>query len=1129
MHLFPNRRGHLFIFITKLKPMKKFLLLCFSFVFVLSAWAQERVVSGKITAAEDGSTLPGVNVVLKGTTNGTVTDVDGNYRLNVPSSGGTLVYSFIGLQTQEVAIGERSIIDLQMGLDVKQLSEVVVTAVGIEREKKALGYSVASVDAANLQQRSEVDPLRALQGKMPGVNITGGGGGPGQSTKINIRGMSSLTGNTQPLFVVDGIPFDNSVNSSETGQGSGGENSAQNTMISNRAFDLDPNNIASVSILKGAAAAALYGSRATNGVVIITTKAASKGTKKGMEINVTSSYNVEEISGIPDYQDVYTQGSNQVYNGGYIGNWGSPFPNHVDRINAEYGTSYPKSYGTYTAGPNKGQDYPEGTGPHPYATRFPKLTQFRDADGQPLAVPIQPYDIIGGFFDKGHTSENSFTISNGSEKVNLNASVSRMDQTGMIPNSGATRTSISFGGNGQLDNGVFIAGNVNYVNTTQYSPPSGGSAFADYFGGVNGDFAGSGSIYARLFFLPRNFDLNGYPFENPVDGSNLFYRALDNPRWISKYSKYSSDVNRAYGSFSAGYDVTDWLQVMIKGGVNTYTDNRKDVVRSGGIQEPLGHVWNDVLTNTEQDYNLIVTIQKDINEDLSFRGIVGANANQRDFSRNRVTGTGIISDGLNSGLYRLDATVSQIASSDYTSQRRLNGIYGDLSLSYKDYLFLNVAGRNDWSSTLPKDNNNYFYPSASLSYVLSEMVTMPSFLNYVKLRVAASKVGNDANVYQTSTNYLIDVPFTTSGGVKTNRATLSNTLGNPALKPEFTREYEAGAELKFLSNRVSLDVTYFKRNSTDQILSAALPRTTGFSQQIVNFGELENKGWEIGLNFTPVQLSNGFTWDSYVAFTKIKSLVVDAGPTGSVLLGGPGSSLATIHKNGSPYGQIFGSVNAKADDGTLLIDPQSGLPFITAQSEIIGDPNPDFLLGWTNTFSWKGITLRALIDWKQGGDFYSFTGGSLLLRGQLANSIDREGLRVVPGVLGDRQTYAPILEGGNPIKNTIPVTSFDTHFSDGWGAYGQDEVNVYDGTTIRLREISLGYSLPASMLSKTPFGRVNISVSGRNLWWKAPNVLEGLNLDPEVLSGTAGSNVQGFEYGAAPTTKRYGVNVNLTF
>jgi TonB-dependent SusC/RagA subfamily outer membrane receptor len=344
--------------------MKKFLLLCFSFVFVLSsAWAQDRVVSGSVTSVEDGSALPGVNVVLKGTTNGTVTDANGSYRLTVPASGGSLVFSFIGLQTQEVAIGDRSVVNIGLGLDVQQLTEVVVTAVGIEREKKALGYSVASLNSDKIQSRSEVDPLRALQGKMPGVNIAGAGGSPGQSTKINIRGMSSMTGNTQPLFIVDGIPFDNSTNE-PTGAGA-----SQNTVYSNRAFDIDPNNIESISILKGAAASALYGSRATNGVVVITTKAAKKGSKKGLEITYNSSYNVEELSGIPDYQDVYTQGSNQVYNGGFIGNWGAPFPNHVDAINAQYGTAYSKTYSVYP----DGQPYPDGTASNPINNRYPGL------------------------------------------------------------------------------------------------------------------------------------------------------------------------------------------------------------------------------------------------------------------------------------------------------------------------------------------------------------------------------------------------------------------------------------------------------------------------------------------------------------------------------------------------------------------------------------------------------------------------------------------------------------------------------------------------------------------------------------------------------------------------------------
>jgi len=1097
--------------------MKKILLVCFSFVFAISAWAQERVVSGKVTSAEDGSTLPGVNVVLKGTTNGTVTDASGSYSLSVPASGGTLTFSFIGFATKEEVIGERSVVDITMGLDVQQLGEVVVTAVGLEREKKALGYSVASVNADQISAKSEVDPLRALQGKMPGVNITGSGGAPGQSTKINIRGISSMTGNTQPLFIVDGIPFDNSVNDPP---GAGG---SQNTVYSNRAFDLDPNNIESVSILKGAAASALYGSRATNGVVVITTKAGKKGAKKGLEITYSGSLNFEELAGIPDYQDTYTQGSNQVYNGGFIGNWGAPFVNHVDRINAAYGTNYGKSYGVYP----DGQPYPEGTGPNPINARYPGVfPQFvQNYNGQNVSAPyvIEPHDIIGSFFKTGRVMENALNITSGSDKSNINAGVSRMTQQGMVPNTEATRTSLSFGGNGQLDNGLFISGTVNYVNTTQQSPQSGASAYNDYF---TGDGGGGGSIYGRLFYLPRNYDLAGLPFENPVDGSNIFYRASDNPLWVAKYNLYNSDVNRVYGNLTASYDITSWLNVLFKGGVNTYHEQRRNVIRKGGIALPNGSVWTEDLTNTEQDFNLIFSVNKDLSEDINLRALVGINANERKYSSRKVTGNNIISSGLN----LTDATSTQIVDYDFSRLRRLNGYYGDLTLSYKDYLFLNVVARNDRSSTLPADNNSYFYPGASMSFVLSDAMTLPSFIDKLKVRAGLTKVGLDADPYLTNSVYFLTTPFTPSGAAATNRASLSGTLGNSSLKPEFTTEAEGGIELTVLKGRVSLDLTYFSRSSTDQITKAALARSSGFFEEVVNVGELTNKGWEIGLNVVPVKLTNGFTWESYFAFTRIRSQIVDAGPNGEIFIGGPGGTFGTIHRNGYAYGQIFGSAYARHTDGSLLINRATGLPFLKPLSEIVGDPNPDFILGWNNTFSWKGFTLSALINWKQGGDFYSFTGASLLLRGQLKITEDREALRVVPGVYGSPQTFAAVLDDqSNTVKNTTPISAFDSHFTNGWGAYGADEVNIYDGTVIRLQELTLGYAIPKTLLSKTPFGSARISLSGRNLWYNAPNIMEGLNLDPEASGISSSSNVQGFELGAAPTTKRYGVNLTLTF
>lgn len=1108
--------------------MKKFLLTCSALVFALCAWAQERVVSGKVTSPEDGTSLPGVNVVLKGTTNGTVTDSNGQYSLSVSGADATLVFSFIGLTTQEVVIGQRSVVDVELAQDVKQLTEVVVTSMGMEREKKSLGYSVATVGSENLAQRSEPDPLRALSGKMPGVTITGAGGAPGQSTKINIRGMSSFTGNTQPLFIVDGIPFDNSTNSTDP---SGASASGSNTVFSNRAFDLDPNNIESISVLKGAAASALYGSRATNGVVVVTTKAGKKNVRKGLEVTYNGSLNIEELSGIPDYQDVYTQGSNQVYNGTFIGNWGAPFPDHVDDINGKYGTNYSKVYGAYP----DGQSYPEGYAPNPIniynPNVFPEFVQqyTRTDNGQtvPVSAPykIEPHDIIGGFFKQGKLWENAIQISSGGERANINAGFSRMDQEGIVPNSEADRTTLSFGGNGELVNGLSISGTVNYVNTNQQSPQSGGSAFNDYFS-QGGSFIGATSIYSRLFYLPRNFDLNGLPFENPVNGNNIFYRALDNPLWISKYNLYNSKVNRVYGNMTVGYDVTSWLNLLFKGGINTYSENRRNIVRAGGSTIPLGQIYTEDITNTEQDYNFIATVDKDLNDNFNLTAVVGMNANQRELSRRKVTGTGIISTGLN----LTDATSTQIVDYDYSRLRRLYGVYGDIRLSYKDYLFLNFVGRNDWSSTLPKGNNSYFYPGASLSAVFSDMFELPTAISFLKARVSVTKVGNDANPYLVNSVYNIVTPFTSATGTVSNMATLSATLGNQNLKPEFTTEYEGGVEARFFQNRIGLDLTYFSRVSTSQIAFADVARSSGFSREVVNIGELTNKGWEIGLDVTPISTAGGFKWNAFFAYTRIRSEIVDAGPTGEIIVGGPSGTLATIHRNGFPYGQIYGSKYVYAEDGTLLIDPNTGLPFLAPESAVVGNPNPDFQLGFTNTFSYKGFTLRALIDWKQGGEFYSFTGASLLLRGMLANSVEREALRVVPGYLGDVQSGQPIVgDDGNPVKNTIPITAFDSHFSNGWGAYGADEVNIYDATVVRLREISLGYSIPKSVLSKTPFGSASISISGRNLWFNAPNVLEGLNLDPEVLGETADSNVQGFEYGSAPTVRRYGVNLTLTF
>ncbi|WP_305951820.1 SusC/RagA family TonB-linked outer membrane protein [Emticicia oligotrophica] len=1093
--------------------MKHRLILSLLGIFAsLAVLAQGKKITGKVTSS-DGTTLPGVTVKVKETSKGTQTDIDGNYMIDAVSDN-TLVFSFVGMNSKEIKVGNQSIINMTLDTDTKQLSEIVVTAIGIQREKKAIAYAISNVKAEDLQQRSEPDALRALTGKVPGVNVVAGGGAPGQSTRITIRGNTSFSGNNQPLFVVDGIPFDNSVNATD------GFN--QNTVTSNRAYDIDPNNIESLTILKGAAASALYGSRAANGVVVITTKSGSKSAKKGLEVNFNSSYSFEQISTIPDYQNTYTQGFEQTYSNGSIGNWGTVFPSEVTRVNQSLG--FVRYYDVIESG------YPAGFVSHPLAgsygssQNYPSIfPQIVDGRGNPVGVPLVPHDIIGGFFRTGNVIENSINISSTGDKTTISAGASRMTNEGIVPNSGANRTTLNFGGNATLVNKLNLNGNVNYVNTNQSSPQSGAGFFSDYTAGL-----GTGSIYSRLFYMPRNYDLNSFPFENPVTGENVFYRGdADNPLWTAKYNVYNSNVNRVFGNLALNYDVTPWLNLTAKGGVNTYSEVRRDVYRPGGNLVPLGQVNRRDITNTEIDFTFLASANRDINEKINMRLLVGFNANQRYRNFSSVLGQKVIDPNL----LVITGTDAQTAS-EYRERRNLYGFFAEYGASYNNYAFITATVRNDYSSTLPSTNNSYLYPSVSGSFIFTDAFDLPkSVLSFGKLRASYAKVGKDADPYSVFTTYNFNVQY--FNGKPVPAISLPSSLNNTTLKPEFTAEVEVGTELQFFKNRIGLDVAFFNRNSTDLIVQATIPSSSGFGSKQTNAGKINNKGIEIGLNLVPIKLKNGFTWNSFVAFTQLRSKVIDAGTSGELFLGGTGlSSLGTMHRNGFPFGMIYGSRIARDDEGNYLINPTTGLTIINQVSEILANPAPKFTVGWTNTFSYKAFTLTALMDYRHGGSMFSSTAASLLLRGQLTSSEDREGLRVIPGVLGDPETQKPILdETGKKIKNTIPLSAFQYHFANGFGAYGADETNIYDITTIRLREVSMGYNVPKPLLKKILpfFGTLRISASGRNLWFYAPNMLKGLNFDPEVLSDFADSNVQGFDLGASPSTRRFSINLSASF
>ncbi|GAB3699395.1 SusC/RagA family TonB-linked outer membrane protein [Spirosoma flavus] len=1066
------------------------------------SFAQSRIIRGKVGDATSKEVLPGTTITVKGGTLGTVTDAQGTYQINVPDKNTTLVFSSVGFQSQEIVVGTKEVIDVQLVADTKQLSEVVITAAGIKRDKNALGYAVSTLDATKLAQRSEPDPLRALTGKVAGVNIQGSGGAAGGATNITIRGNSSLGNNNQPLFVVDGVPFDNSSFGSTDGTVGG-------STITNRAFDLDPNNILTMTVLKGAAAAALYGSRAANGAIIVTTKAGKSQSRKGLEINYNIGYATETVAGLPDYQTKYGQGTNFDYRSGVFGSWGPPYQGFTSLI------------------PTR------ATIPHPLTTnnRYPSTVfpQFYQADGTtPIQVPYESFAQYNAknFFRTGNVFENALSVSTGGEKGNLTVGLSRTKNNGVVRENEITRTGINIGGNAQLDNKFYVSGSLNYVNTDQVSPQ---------VTAANGSGA---SILDILMFVPTSYDLTGFPNTNPLNGNNVYDRVgTDNPYWSVVNSPTTSKVDRYYGNMVLGVDPLPWLNVQNTIGFNAYTDRRVVVNGKGGDYFPNGNITNDNIYRQELDNTLLITATKQLGENFGLKAILGNNVNQRITERQVVFGDGIIFRGINS-LNNTSVTIPRVLPNNRNNfKQRYFAFFTDISLDYKNYAFLNLVARNDISSTLPSSNRSYLYGGASASLIFTEAFKLPkNILNFGKLRAGYTRVGNEATPYQTQTVFIANPVLgagNTTGTIASpfngqSSLTESDLLANAELKPEFITELELGAELQFFNNRVGLDVTYYNKISTSQIFTVNAAPSTGYTQKVINLGKSKNEGVEVGLNVTPVKLASGFEWNISSAFTLNRNIVLDIGSLKELPYGGF-ANLGSVHVAGQPYGMIRGSTYARDDEGNILVNPNTGKPILSGKTTAIGNPNPDFIWGITNTFNYKGLSLNVLFDWKKGGDMYSFTAYELLSRGVTKDTEEREAILVGPGVLGDVNTLKPLLNGeGKKIPNNIGIGVADYYFTGGFGPGGADEVNVMDATVFRLREVSLGYQFPKSWLKKTPFGTAFLSVSGRNLWYLAPNFPKYLNFDPEVSSLGAG-NSQGFDLIGIPTTRRLGVNLRFSF
>ncbi|WP_025763870.1 SusC/RagA family TonB-linked outer membrane protein [Dyadobacter tibetensis] len=1049
--------------------MRKTLFLMAACILLIASlgFGQNRTITGKVTDS-DGSILPGVSISIKNTTRGTLTEANGTYSLEADPNA-TLVFSFIGFLNQEVQVANRSVINVSLETDVNQLQEVVVTALGIKRDARAVGYSVAQVDGSELVRKSEVDPLKSLQGKVAGVDIRTSQGTPGAATKISIRGNTSFFGSNEPLIIVDGIPYNNRQVTTSSQTSGGGA-------YSNGLSSLDPNDIASMNILKGAAAAALYGSRASNGAIIITTKSGSSSPgRKGMEVTYSGSFAVENIANLPDYQNTYGPGSTFNY-ANANGSWGPRFSS-LDSI------------------PVWGN----------YLSAFPGLFP---ASGKIAyeAIPNNVKDL----FRTGKVWDNSVTVSGGNEKSSVSATMSFLKHSGYVPNSNFDRGSIGLGGNTKLDNGLTVGGNFSYSHTNQK-----GSTFGE------NQVEGASSSFARTLFLGRNWNIAGLPFEDangfPVSTSNAQY---DNPLWAWKHNVVDTKNDRATGNINLSYDITSWLNTSYRIGVNTYSMFRREVVDLGSRGAGgLGVVKEQNFNNKEIESIFLLNFNPAPIGKFDLKGFLGHNVNSRDWRDQLTTGNQIVAPGI----YTLTNTKTQVAEASSFYQRRLWGIFGEVSLGYDDIAYLTLTGRNDWSSTLPRNNRSYFYPSASLAVNVTKAFNIPEQTFYGKLKASWSKVGRDADPYYLQNTYAINTPFT-----GTSSASIFPTAANPNLKPEFTTDQEVGAEMWILKRRIGIDLALYKRISKNQIAPITLPRSTGFDETYENFGEISNKGIEVDLKLIPIQ-SNDFEWNLHLIYTKNKSIVEKLQDgVEQIQLAGVLTDIRPVAIEGEPYGALYGTKSARDEDGNLLINPTTGELIPALEPGIVGNPNPDYKMGFATGVSYKGFSLNALLDYTKGGDMYSVTVTSMMGRGVTKDTEDRETSWIIPGYYGDANTGLPILVDGQKVANTTAVSTNNLYFGETFAINSATEWNIYDATVWTLREIALGYEIPKKFLTKLPFGSANISVSGRNLWYLAPNMPKHTNFNPESAS-FGSTNISGIELSAAPTTRRFGVNLRVSF
>ncbi len=1087
--------------------MKKLSLLLGLVVFVMGTALSQRSISGTII---DNTGLPliGANVLVKGTTAGTITDIDGNFTLDVPEGANEVEVSYTGFTSQTINIDGLSRIDMTLS-EGQLLDEIVVTGLGIKKEKKALGYAVSSVGADQVEQHAESDVARILSGKAAGVQVTSAGGASGSGTNVTIRGLSSFSGSNQALFIVDGVPFSNDTNAGVNG---GNGNFISGSVQGSRFLDLDPNNIESIEILKGLTAATLYGTQGRNGVILITTKAgASELGPKKTEITVNQSYFVNEIASLPDYQDQFGNGFDQSF-GWFFSNWGPSFE--------EGGTA---GWGAQPAIDEN------GTLLHPYANSAFLNPNGPNTGTSELARQFanqryewRPYDSVEEFFRKGSTSITSLNMAGSTEggSTVYNANASFTNDTGFTPGNDVQRFNASLGGKTRLSNKFTITGTMNYAQTDYTSPPISSS---------RGNGTDGLSIYGNVFFTPRSVDLMGLPFEDPVTKGSIYYRNgndIINPRWTAKNVIYNQVTNRFNWNIGVGYDITDNLSAKWRSGLDFYNERNVNSSNKGGIrftEAVFGFL--DTYDNNNSIWDHLFSVDGDyrLTEDLGLTFTVGGTNRSDAFDQSGVSSTGQIVYGVTRHFNYENQSPIQ-----FSRQRNIRGLFGQASFDFKNYLYLNLSARKDWVSNFSSENNSITYPGVSISFLPTsffEGLQSENGINFLKLRAS----------YGTSANFDTQNPYPTVGvvGQNTNVFTdldgnlvttnqIDNFRANPDLKPELLQELEFGIETRFWKYRGFFDFTVFNRTTDNLIVTQPLPPSTGFSFTQNNVGEIQNKGIEATLTLDILELA-GFTWNTGVNFFTNSEIVTELEEdfiayAGSLAEGGGlfrGSNAAI---EGESLGTIVGTQIQRDEAGNFVVN-SAGSYAIAEQDldgnvPIIGDAVPDYTMNFLNSMTYKGLTLGVQINHTKGGDILSSTIATLLGRGLIVETQDRLATYILPGVTAD----------GTPNETQLNNSTY--FFSN--LLFGPTETRIYDASVIRLQEVSLSYDLPTSILESTPFGALSISLQGFNLWYDAYNTPDGANFDPNV-AGVGIGNGRGFDFLNGPSSRRYGFSIKTSF